>query len=402
MTRFMRFRNRHISNFILFCLSIIIALLLCEISLQFIFPSRGFDSSNTYNIWPPHLKKVFKPNPDIMPGIFGRSEFVVNSIGLRGDELTDFHSFRILTIGGSTTECLFLDQTETWPYLLQKNLNDNLKNFNVWVGNAGMSGKNSRHHLMAMQYLPLEKWKINVVVILLGINDFSLRISQGEKYDPKYLNNPGAKDNTIIETFTGTNFKTTDGKFYRKSILYNLFKNIKVAWKNKKAANVQDEEGKIFSIWREHRRHASMIQDDLPPLSSSIEEFSGNVNRIVDIAQVKSIRLIFVTQPAMWKPGLSKNLKDLLWFGGVGEFQKESGKIYYSEEALEKGIKMYNDALIRICNERNIECLDLANMLDKDTTVFYDDVHFNENGARIVANIISGYILSRPEKRWTN
>jgi len=34
-------------------------------------------------------------------------------------------------------------------------------------------------------------------------------------------------------------------------------------------------------------------------------------------------------------------------------------------------------------------------MMEKDTTVFYDDAHFNESGARKVAEALSKYLLKR-------
>jgi hypothetical protein len=41
-----------------------------------------------------------------------------------------------------------------------------------------------------------------------------------------------------------------------------------------------------------------------------------------------------------------------------------------------------------------VECIDLATTLEKDTTVFYDDVHFNESGAQKVSKTVSNYFLS--------
>ncbi|MGH9840741.1 MAG: SGNH/GDSL hydrolase family protein, partial [Blastocatellia bacterium] len=87
--------------------------------------------------------------------------------------------------------------------------------------------------------------------------------------------------------------------------------------------------------------------------------------------------------------------------GGIGDFQKERGKPYYSAAALEKGMNAYNDVMLQVCRERSVECLDLAPMLEKDTTAFYDDVHFNESGARKVAEAVSRYLLDRNPFRET-
>lgn len=103
----LRFRKRYLSEALLLCFSIVAVLLLVETILHFALPSTDNDG---YYVWPPKLRKIFKPNPDVMPGISGKSEFAINSQGIRGDELIPLYTYRILTIGGSTTECLYLDQ----------------------------------------------------------------------------------------------------------------------------------------------------------------------------------------------------------------------------------------------------------------------------------------------------
>jgi hypothetical protein len=104
--------------------------------------------------------------------------------------------------------------------------------------------------------------------------------------------------------------------------------------------------------------------------------------------------LIIMTQPTMWKPGLSQELEGLLWLGGMGNYQNESHKVYYSSEALGKGMNLYNNTLLEICRMRQVECVDLSSILEKDTTVFFDDDHFNESGAKKVSTVLSTYILS--------
>ena len=78
-------------------------------------------------VWPPHLETTLHPRPEIMPGVEGPSRFRVNSRGLRGDEPPEGDAHRVLCVGGSTTECLYLDQEESWPGLLQTLLADALE-----------------------------------------------------------------------------------------------------------------------------------------------------------------------------------------------------------------------------------------------------------------------------------
>lgn len=153
------------SRVVLLLCSSVAALLLGETILGQLFP-------NEYYVWPPHLGRVFRPDPRYVPGISGESRFEINSIGLRGDEIKPSHTYRILTIGGSTTECEYLDQSKTWPYLLQSTINERMHGQSVWVGNAGMNGRATRHHLAVMQYLPMKEMRIDTAVLLVGANDF--------------------------------------------------------------------------------------------------------------------------------------------------------------------------------------------------------------------------------------
>jgi hypothetical protein len=246
-----------------------------------------------------------------------------------------------------------------------------------------------------MRYLPLQSWKINTVIILIGVNDFVQRLAQDTAYDPGMLERDDATGKMLAETFY--NIEDTSQPFYKRTATWRLLKRTKRQFSSRNI--VQDESGKLYILWRKHRQQASEVRDTLPDLASAIGEYSRNVNTIIDLGEEMSIRFIFMTQPTMWRPNLPRELSDLLWFGGIGHYQHEMGKPYYSVEALAKGIDLYNETLLRICRERGIECIDLASVLPRDTSVFYDDVHFNENGARAIVQILSTYLLERPPFR---
>lgn len=324
-----------------------------------------------------------------MPGIYGVSRFIVNSEGIRGDEFSDNQQYHILTTGGSTTECLLLDQTETWPFLLQKKLN-NLKVLNVWVGNVGKSGTNTRDHLLQLRCLLSQYQKIDAVIMLIGINDLALRLKRGKNYNPNFINMNGFKNYRFRRAFSILPYRT--GKnFIEKMAIWHFVSRVKMP-SNDVAGMIQDETGKIYITWREQRKHASKLINKLPDLTSSLDEYSRNINAIIDIAKSKSVRIVFLTQPAMWRQYMTDREKELLWFGHIGRMGSDR---YYSIEALKSGLERYNDQLIEICKLRGIEFINLANLIPKDTTVFYDDVHFNENGAKMVSDAIIGYLTQR-------
>ena len=82
------------------------ALVFGEVAFRLVEPRE-----TQYRVWRPNTAQVFHPRPGVMPGIQGPSRFTVNSVGLRAREVNgdDGTEYRILAIGGRTTECLYLD-----------------------------------------------------------------------------------------------------------------------------------------------------------------------------------------------------------------------------------------------------------------------------------------------------
>ena len=69
-----------------------------------------------------------------------------------------------------------------------------------------------------------------------------------------------------------------------------------------------------------------------------------------------------------------------------------SGAEYYSAEALADGMQRYNRALLGICRQRAVECLDVATQLPRTPEVFYDDAHFTDHGAALLAELVSDHV----------
>src|SRR2546421_38436 len=93
-----------------------------------------------------------------------------NSLGFRGPDLPkdDKQYLKILTVGGSTTECLFINDGSTWTDLLGNNLNDHFEK--VWINNAGLDGHSTFGHLILLKEY-IVKLKPDVCIFLIGCND---------------------------------------------------------------------------------------------------------------------------------------------------------------------------------------------------------------------------------------
>lgn len=347
-------------------------------------------------IWKPHTNRTFAPTPGTMPGVSGPSRFSTDAQGLRADPSTGREGLRILALGGSTTECLYLDQAEAWPRLLQDQLASHPASPGVWVGNAGMSGRNSRHHVLAMRHLPLQDMRIDTVLLLSGINDLSLFLSQAGAYDPDLLRKPEAVERLMAETFLGLHRSDPAAPWFRRTMLWQLLRGLKARWSGSAPVRgAQDEAGAVYDEWRRHRQQAGRILRELPDLGPGLREYERNLREVAALARAKSVRLVLMTQPTMWRPGLPPELDRLLWFGGVGEFQVRPGQPYYAVDVLADAMDRYNRVMLDVCATEKIDCVDLSG-LPRDTSVFYDDVHFNEAGSRQVASLVAAALKARP------
>jgi len=83
------------------------------------------------------IKAVTRADPAVTPGVSGTKVFTINRLGLRGPLPPEYGpAYRIVTIGGSTTICSFLDDSEEWPHRLMDQMNASQRTRPVWVGNA--------------------------------------------------------------------------------------------------------------------------------------------------------------------------------------------------------------------------------------------------------------------------
>ncbi len=154
-------------NLILLSVSIIISLLILE----------GF--LRIYSPFPIRIKgdKIFLPvnvSYNIKNSKIAKLDLEIkhtkNSLGFRGEEIPrDFEKYlSIITVGGSTTECYYLSDNKTWPYLLGENLKKNFTD--IWINNAGLDGNSTSGHKILLEDYII-KIKPKLVLFFSGLND---------------------------------------------------------------------------------------------------------------------------------------------------------------------------------------------------------------------------------------
>lgn len=400
-----RARTFAIAAVALVLVTIALGLALTEVVLRVVGPRE-----TQYFVLRPNLRVEFDPDPRLTPGIEGRARFSVNSLGLRGDELPPGDSVRrILVVGGSTTENVYLDDTETWTHVLQSALGRAGTGAPVWVGAAGRGGMNARDHVVQVAQLLEHVPRPDRLVVLVGVNDLTVALAQGDTFrPPPPLSDPEARKAqerrafAIVPGALHENLSPAAASaWYKRTALWQAGVRVRAGLGARSGRRdlQQDTRAQAVQRWREARARAPKRRDDLPALDGALAEYRRNLEAIVSLADAKGIPVSFLTQPSLWRADLDSTEARLLWFGGLGDFQSRQVDEYYSPGALAKAMAAFNAELLAACTARNLACLDLAERIPRTTTFFFDDVHFTERGAAAVGEAVADWLapaLHRP------
>src|SRR6266851_989505 len=145
---------------------------------------------------------------------------------------------------------------------------------------------------------------------------------------------------------------------------------------------------------RAERQRRTATLDELPDLSSALQECTENLNRIIDVVQAHGSRVVMMTQPRRWRDDFSPAEDRLIWLGSGGEL-----KSFYSPRVLAEAMSLYNETLLQVCESRGIHCIDLAARVPRSLEMFYDDARFAELGAHFVARTLGAHLTASPRDR---
>ena len=364
--------------------SLILSMSLVEMALPFALPEKA-DAVP----WLP-TKQVYTA-ADTMPGVSGEIVLTINpELGLRAP-LDGFESadLRLLCLGGSSTECLYVTDEKTWPRLLQQKLSDSL-GLRVFVGNGGRSGHFTLHTIEKIKnYSAIGSF--DLILVMTGINDLVTL----------FLENYDEREKTVGEEalFRNPYWENREGPYYTRFRWLSELHYIKRVQELKTQAIempdgvVQDDAGEWYAAARKLRQTTlrNSPRDTLPAdMDAALDRYRTNLEKIIELSEELGKTVVFVTQPTLYEEEMPRENSELIW-GGVNQ---KLG-FAYTDRILARLMQAYNDVLLETCAAHDVECIDLATTLPKDTSVFYDDCHFNISGCEKVASALAEHLSIR-------
>ena len=311
-----------------------------------------------------------------LPGIKGQNHFSTNNMGFRGDYLAlpkPKNEFRIFMIGGSTTECFYLDDSESINAVLQHELQNHVagtRSFKVY--NAGKSGDASDDHISMLVHR-IVHLQPDMIIIFAGVNDLLRSISNHD-----YLH--FVKKTNNLEKHPFPHLLATEFQIPRR--LYYAIKGISVS---------EQEILETITLKSDYKekialRKSAPISNEKP--RTDTDAYSRNLKTIYGVAKAHAIQLIFMTQQSTWASPIDHEVQNWHWL-------LYRAGIDYREDAMSEALESLNDVTRQISKEYAVPLYDLVKLMPKSSEFFYDDVHFNVKGSRTAAKELAKYIFQK-------
>lgn len=314
-----------------------------------------------------------------LPGAVGKNTFTTNNMGFRGDYLASpkpLNEFRIFIVGGSTAECLTVDDSESINVVMQAELAKNIPvGLTVKVYNAGKSGDRSYDHI-AMMVHRLIHLEPDMIIVFAGFNDLNASMKNADYLHYRHNGYEKRVTASALVMMLATEFQLG-----RRA--HSVFKSL-----TGKTDQQVFEEIPVKTNYKEKVkvRMSVPVSSDTP--RTDFPAYRRNLTTIAGVARSHGIRLIFMTQPSSWNSSIDPSIRNWHWM------TYRAGKTY-SEDSMDTALTAVNGVMIDVARERDVPVLDLARSIPKSTEYFIDDVHFTVKGAKEIGTQLASFILGK-------
>jgi hypothetical protein len=127
------------------------------------------------------------------------------------------------------------------------------------------------------------------------------------------------------------------------------------------------------------------------PFARYLGGYQARLTRLALESRAAGIEPVFLTQPEMVGDAIDPTTgTDLSTLADHGD---RNGRADW------RLLEMYNDVMRRVAKREGVFLIDLAHLLPKDSRYYYDFIHFSNDGARAVGQIVAAELGPRLARR---
>lgn len=266
----------------------------------------------------------------------------------------------IAFLGGSTTECVYVDEDNRFPYLAGRLL-EGQTHLKVNSYNAGRSGNNTLHCLNILLN-KVVNLKPDIVVLMENINDLAILM-----YDKTYWNDNPSRSPLIEKP---PNFKTV-GKDLEQT--FHLVRDLTFPNLSRELKQLSPfgRPGKGDEFPSVRGKKITIDQEFL------VREFSLNLQTFINICRAREITPVLMTQASRLTespdPLIQKMMRSL----------EVSQAIAYTD--FKGAFDRLNQTIRDVGAKNQVLVIDLAREIPPVKENITDVAHFNDRGSRLVA-----------------
>jgi lysophospholipase L1-like esterase len=287
----------------------------------------------------------------------------------------------LVFLGGSTTEDIYDDENNRFPYLAGHLLEEST-GLRVNSYNAAKSGNDSLHSLDVLlnKVLPL---KPDLVAMMHNINDLSILLFEKSYWNRNPSRSPLIEKKPDWRT-VGKNLEETF-QLARDLVVPNLYAALH---------RLLHAEGKSQAD-EFHQVRGQKIEVNQDYL---VREFTLNLQTFINICRARGITPVLLTMPSRLKDDPDPLIRRLMQ-----RLEEQNGITYRDFKG---AFDHFNQAIREVAAQNRVLLVDLAQEIPQEKEYMSDVVHFTPAGSRLVAQKIAAglspllaALQKRPEGR---
>lgn len=323
----------------------------------------------------PNMAGFVQPDKDYLAGtenLVDKKYFVhTDSNGfLINPLLPQYEKERIVFLGGSTTECLYVTEEKRFPFLVAEKIADQTGT-KVTSKSSGVSGNNSMHSINILLNKVLPE-RPRVVVLMESINDLNVMLYE-KTYWNKNVSRSLVMDTAMVARYNSVFPKEKIEK--PEGLLKNVFPYLSLRYNILKNQLAQHGKKTVVNEW------ANTGSENVTFNPQQIEEnFQSSIKTFVSVCRAWNIVPVLMTQ----QNRIVENPDKLVLKGFKPLEERGISYAVYRQEYLR-----FNQIIRDVAAEEKVLLIDLDKMVPKKSEYIYDVVHVNDKGSELIADIVS-------------